>query len=280
MGAFIAAAGAIVQSGSSAYASHQQAQAAGAASAKASEIGDYNAFTINRAGNQAAEYAKRGQQQAMQQYGAAQRYAEAQRAGLGQYYDQARQVGGSALQQYQNAIMRGGLGNDAGYGFRASQGAQVGSQLGAPGMMQQGDWARFNQGLASTEYSRAMNRLQGLSTMGSQANAAYAGADMSALEAINRARGGYATEQLGGNQYLAQLGQNTAGAYANSLNNQASATSGYEIQRANALAQGASGVSNSVSNAAQNMMFLQMLNRQQQAKPEETAPYYQGQGEF
>jgi hypothetical protein len=250
-----------------------QADATREAAQRSAEAGALGAQEIYDAGQRSQDYARQGQLEALAQYELARQYAEAQRSQLGQYYDQARQVGGSALQRYQDAMLRGQQGavySDPAFGFRQAQASTAAGELAAragldPALMQQGDWARYNQQLADQEYSNALNRLQGLGGLGTAATSAYAGADMATLETINRARGATAAEQLGGNQYRAQLAQNAAGAYGNALTGNASNVANYEIQRANALAMGAANVNNALQNAGQSLLFYYMANRPQQA---------------
>src|SRR3990167_6161805 len=164
-----------------------QADEAEASRKRALAAGQLGSQDIAAGASQATGYATQGQAAALDQYMLAQQYAQQQRAGLGQYYDQARQVGGSALQRYQDAILNGnnaGVYQDTAFAFRQQQAMGAAGQVAGnaglgPGMLQGSDWARFNQGLAQSEYQNAMNRLGGPASMGAGATAAYAGADLS-----------------------------------------------------------------------------------------------------
>lgn len=233
------------------YSAYQQAQAAREAARRAQAAGQRGATEIQNAGQQGLADSSFGHSAAMNQYNRAQQYSASQRAGQGGLFAQARTVGGSALQRYQDAVLNGNQAAvaDPEFAIRYGAGANAASQLaGRTGMS--GDprvsasLADYNAGLASTSYQPALERLRLLGALGTQAQTNAAGLDQNSFAQLMRLYGAQAQENSAWAQHNALLRQNSAAAYANALNQKATNTAGYNLQASNALGAGAANISN------------------------------------
>jgi hypothetical protein len=231
----------------------------------ASGIGNYKASKKQSAAAQAAsDYSKR---QGLIAEGLIKDSEAAARDSITAGFDQSRQdyldtqarnealfqpqrdVGNAALERLQRAVLQGdqsAVELDPGYQFRLAEGnkaieraASAAGSFGSGGNLK--DFSRFNQGLASDEYARAISRLQSLQQMGSQATANLASQNSAlgqnmAITAANR-----------GNT-LADLSRNIAIGRSNAVTGAANSTNHFNIQTANAQAQQSAGVGQSIDN--------------------------------
>lgn len=183
-------------------------------------------------------------------------------------FEQERQVGQQALQRLQQVILGGDISQlqfDPGFEFRRQEGeraieraAAAAGSFGGGGNLR--DFARFNQGLASQEFGAALARLGGLQQIGSQANLNFAQLNQGLIG--QRAQVGQNLAQVAQNRgsALAQLTQSAAANQANALNNTAATINAFNLQAANAQAQGLGAIGGGLQNAGNTIALAAMLN--------------------
>lgn len=252
--------GAVAGGATSAYAASQNAKAVDDASRRAYASGTQAADIQGQAGTQALQYAQAGQAGQQGQYQAAANYAAGQRAGLASPYQGARDLGQSSLARYQAAVAGGdpsGVYQDPAFAFRQSEVAGSANALASRAGLgtAPGGWAQYNAGLASQEYQAALDRLLGLSSLGTQATSAYAGLDANAFNQQQRIGGAQAEATNQAGQYNSLLAMNRAVGQANARQNLGTNLADYDLQRGNALAQGVAGVSQAGESASDAILY-------------------------
>lgn len=183
-------------------------------------------------------------------------------------YAQERGVGASALQRMNDVILGGNidaLQMDPAYAFRQAQGEKaLQRQASAAGSFGSGanlkDFMQFNQDLASTEYNNAISRLMGLTAIGQQANANYAGQTQQNAANIANTYGAQGNFYNQNRMAMANALANNSMARANALTGNASNVNAMNLQAANATAQGYAGVANAAQGVTNNLATLWLLN--------------------
>lgn len=259
-----------------------QARAAGKAAARSRAAGEQAVDELRGGFNQSLADLQGGYDQGAQRL---QQAYDLYGAGLQptrDFYSQQQQAGVSGLQRLQDAILGGPsagqamLAQDPGYALRQQQGelslqraAAASGTFGSGGNFK--NFLRFNQDLASQEYSNALNRIMSLvdiGQQGAQGLTGLAGAQAGIL-------GSQAQLGINRGQALADLRQGQSANIANALTGNASQLAQFDAARANAIAQGIAGVTNSATNVAQMYGFQNFLNNQSTAGLQQpTQPSY------
>lgn len=163
-------------------------------------------------------------------------------------FAQERAAGGEALSDLQELLLGGGEGfqerleADPGFQFRLGEGNKAISRAArAAGSFGGGanlkDFARFSQGLASSEADKIVSRLMGLSGIGAQAGRSQAAFGTQLAQSIAGNRGSQANLAAGTGTALGNIGLSTATGQANALSNAQAQATNLSIQAANAKAQ-------------------------------------------
>lgn len=258
-----------VNAASSVYAAKKQSETANRAAASAQRAGESAQSVISGSLQGSRDEINAGVNSATGEYRRADDLLAAGQQANQDIFAQERSVGSSALGRLQDALLNGNQNAvqlDPGYQFRLAEGnkaieraAAAAGSFGSGGNLK--DFARFSQGLASDEYGKAIARLSGLAAMGSNANANLASLNSGILG--QRANVGSALASTYTNQgnTLANLIQNNVYAQANALNNTSTNVNNYNLQAANAIANGATGVTNAVNQGTQNALLWSLINQ-------------------
>lgn len=254
----ILAAGLVTSAAIGAWGSYQQSKAAGKAAKDARKAGA-EAQGIVAAAEQGARadiregsgLARRELDRSMGLYGQ-------QRDRLGGLYSGDIRAGDSARSRLEQVLLGGdieALQMDPGYQFRLEQGnkaiqrmASAGGSLGSGANIM--DTARFTQGLASQEYGSALQRLFSLQQVGAQAKSTYAGLDTSLAGSQAGVLADMANLNTSRGTALANIGLTTAANRANALTGTAATAGALEMERANAQANLANNLGNTVMQGA------------------------------
>lgn len=265
--AIILGAAAAVSAGTAAYGSHKQAEAAKKARERYQSAGERGYRAIAEAAGQGRSDLSSGYDAARQDLKGADKLLQDQGAYNEDIFAQERSVGSSALDRLNRAIINGdqsAVQMDAGYQFRQDEGnkaieraAAAAGSFGSGGNLK--DFSRFNQGLASDEYGAAIQRLAGLASVGQSANSQLASLNTGLAGQRASVYGALANNSQNRGTALAMLGQNSAAAQANALNNQATNVNNAGLQEANALAFGANQIGATANNAASNALLISYL---------------------
>lgn len=207
---------------------------------------------------QAERAAQEGQAKAQAEYQRQLQEAQRYQQSLQGLFSQEREAGDAAMQQLNQTLMGGdmsGLAIDPYYETQRLEGERaLERQASAQGYYGGGahfrQLGRFNQELASSEYDAAIQRLMGVAQTGQNATAAYGQFNQNAANNMLGIYGAQADLSNRGGQYMGAMRQNFATAGANVLNRQATASSNYDMQAANARAWGAQQVNNSIQQGA------------------------------
>lgn len=191
-----------------------------------------------------------GYADAQNRLGSVDRTLQAGQDDLASMFLQERFVGSQALERLNDVILGGDLEQlqiDPGFAFRQEEGEKaIQRQAAAAGSFGSGgnlkDFARFNQGLASQEYSNAIGRLSGLEQVGSAANRSFATLNQQLLSQRAQIGGNRAQLSASRGAALAQLVQQNATNRANLMTNTAAQSNAFNLQAANAQAQALGGL--------------------------------------
>jgi hypothetical protein len=268
IGAAISTAASAAIGGVSSYlGSKEQSKTARREGARMQEAGDRGNEILSQSRGEEAQLFGQGLQGGLSDYDRALGALQQNQTDLGGIYAQERGVGSAALQRMNDVILGGDMSQlqmDPAYGFRQAEGEKaLQRQANAAGSFGSGanlkDFMRFNQDLASTEYNNAIGRLMGLTAIGQQANANYAGQLQQGASNIANTYGARGNFQNNNRMALANAYANNSAARANSLNNVASNVSAMNLQAANATAQGYAGVANAAGQFTNNLAMGMLL---------------------
>lgn len=247
-----------------------QRGAANRAAQRAAQLGRQGQQIISTSTPQARRELEAGFQGAQGFLGGAGTLLEQGQQNLAAQFQQERELGQQALGRLSDVVLGGDVSQlqiDPGFEFRRQEGERaIARQAAAAGSFGGGgnlrDFARFNQGLASQEFGNALQRLVGLQQIGSAANLNFAQLNQGLLgQRVGVAQNQAQVAQNQGGA-LAQLTQTAAANRANVLANQAANVNAFNLQAANAAAQGFQGAGNAIGNAATLFALAQLFQGQ------------------
>jgi len=254
-------AGLTIKAGFDYFGAKGQASAAEKAAIRAEELGREGSGIIERGTTEAKRDVRQGAEQGQQFLEAGGQALGAQKDEVSSIFAQERDVGAGALDKLQRLLgggpgaMQAELEQDAGYQFRLGEGnksieraARASGGFGGGSNLK--DFARFSQGLASSESQNIVNRLMGLAGIGSAAGRAEAGLGTGLTQSIAANRGSQANLAASTGTNLGGLTQQGSFGQANALIGAGTQANNFQMQAANANAAGLRGIGDAIGTGA------------------------------